>query len=112
MDLSTGEELGWGEGGGLEQERGRGSAPGESLINTLKHDIIGREIRRSASNQQQPDAVNHYGNVSHVIPSPPLFVLVQSGGTGQGTFRPSSVFVSYDTFFSRSTMTLECYSNH
>lgn len=37
MDLSTGAEL----GGGENKREGKGCAPVESLINTLKHDIIG-----------------------------------------------------------------------
>lgn len=106
MDLSTGVEL----GGVRTRERQRECSSGEFNQYTKAWHHRGG-IRRSASNQQQPDAVNHYCNVSQSSHSHlPLYWCspVWWYSTSQGTFGPGSVFVSYDTIFSRSTLTLEC----
>lgn len=109
MDSSTGVE--W--GGGCEQERGRGSAPVESLINTLKHDIIGgKSGALPVTSNSQTTWIIMVMSASHPIPTSPCIGASPSGSTGRGTFGPGSVFVSCDTIFSRSTLTLECYPTH
>lgn len=84
MDLSTGVRLGgwWCSSGEFNQ-----------YFKAWHHR---GEIRRSARNQQQSDAMNHDGNVSQSSPppAPNLIGSVQSCGTGRATFRPGSMTTS------------------
>ena len=109
MDLSTGVALG---GGVRTRARQRECSSGEfNQYSEAWHHRGGSGALPVTSNSRTPWIIMVM-SASHPIPTSLYIGSAQAGGRGQGTFKPGSVFVSYDTIFSRSTLTLECYPTH